>query len=201
MDLILREPVAAYGKKHFTVEEYLDFEQASDKRHEYYQGEIFAMSGAKVPHNIISTNLLSELKQRLKGGACRPFNNDQRIYIPANTLFTYPDISIVCGEILTKDNDEWNILNPIVIFEILSPSTRQYDRSDKFKLYRDIPFLREYILIDSETIGIEAFRLNEKKHWELEEYKKITESLEIKTVNLSISLTDIYEGTKIPANG
>ena len=110
------------------------------------------------------------LGNKLKGKRCKPYGSDQRIHIPSNTLFTYPDISIVCGEIITLNNDEYNVLNPTVIIEVLSKSTKNYDRGEKFKLYRDIPTLKEYILVDSESIHIEVFRLNENNHWELEEY-------------------------------
>ena len=197
----VREPEVAYGKKKFTIEEYLEYENASQEKHEYYQGEIFAMSGPKVPHNIIAVNLTVLLGQKLKGKSCQPFNSDQRIYVPQNTLFTYPDISIVCGEIVTKDNDDWNILNPSVIIEILSRTTKNYDRGEKFKLYRDIPTLKECILIDSESIRIEAFRINEGGHWELEEYKRADEILLVKAVQLSIPLTEIYKGTKLGITG
>ena len=196
MDTEVREPLVAYGKKNFTVDEYLQWEQKSGWKHEYYQGAIFAMSGAKINHNIISVNVLTFLKQRLSAKSCRPFNSDQRIYIPGNTLFTYPDISIVCGEIITLDNDEKNILNPLVIIEVLSNSTKSYDRGDKFKLYRDIQSLKEYILIDSESITVETFRINRHDHWELEEYKKIDDALSIQTVQLSLPLSEIYEGVR-----
>jgi Uma2 family endonuclease len=168
----VNEPAPAYEKKRYSIAEYLEMEKEADQKHEYYQGELFAMSGAKVQHNIIVSNLLTGLGIKLKGSSCRPFNSDQRIHIPQNTLFTYPDISIICGEINTLDNDKWNVLNPSVIIEVLSPSTRNYDRGEKFKLYRDIPTLKEYILADSESVRIEIFRLNERNHWELDEYKK-----------------------------
>ncbi|HEX7902756.1 MAG TPA: Uma2 family endonuclease [Chitinophagaceae bacterium] len=197
MDLELREPVVAYDKKHFTIEEYLEFENASSEKHEYYQWEIFARSGSKIIHNIIAGNLLGELKQKIRGKSCQPFNSDQRIYIPQNSLFTYPDISIVCGKVETKDDDEWNVLNPSVLFEILSPSTRNYDRGEKFILYRDISTLKEYIMVDSGSIRIEAYRFNDKGHWELEEYRKTEEVLSVKSVQLQIPLTEIYEGTKL----
>ena len=197
----VREPEVAYGKKKFTIEEYLEYENASQEKHEYYQGEIFAMSGPKVPHNIIAGNLYFGLRKRLESKSCQPFNSDQRIYIPQNTLFTYPDISIICGEIITKDNDDRNILNPSVIFEILSRTTKNYDRGEKFKLYRDIPTLKEYILVDSESISVEAFRINVTGHWELEEYKKADETLLAKTVQVSIPLTEIYEGIKLNVTG
>ena len=197
MENELREPAVAYGKSKFTIEEYLQMEEVSEEKHEYYQGEIFAMSGPKVPHNIIAGNVYGELKQMLKGKSCRPFNSDQQIHIPQNSLFTYPDISIVCGEIITLNNDDWNILNPTVIIEILSLGTKDYDRGGKFKLYRDITTLKEFILIDSEAISIEAFRINDGGHWELEEYRKINDSLFIKAIQLSIPVIEIYEGTKL----
>ena len=197
MNLEVREPVVAYGKTKFTIEEYLAFEDASQEKHEYYQGEIFAMSGSKVTHNVIAGNLFSALKQSLKGKSCRPFNSDQRIYIAENSLFTYPDISIICSDIITKDNDDWNILNPAVIIEVLSPSKKNYDKGEKFTLYRDIPSLKEYILVDSEKFHVEAFRINNNNHWELEEYKVISEALYVKTVDVSLALTDIYEGVKV----
>lgn len=199
MQIEVREPVVAYGKQKFSIKEYLEMENDSIEKHEYYKGEIFAMSGAKVPHNTISKNLLGSFYGKLKGKRCQPFGSDLRIHIESNTLFTYPDISIVCGEVITLNNDEYNVLNPAVIIEILSPSTKSYDRGDKFKLYRDVPTLKEYILVDSESIQIEVFRLNESAHWELEEYKSIESLLDIKAINEKISLSEIYEGVKIEA--
>jgi Uma2 family endonuclease len=192
----LREPAVAYGKQKFTIEEYLKMENAAFEKHEYYKGEIFAMSGPKVPHNRISGNLFATLHQKLKGKKCRPYNSNQRIHIVANTLFAYPDISIVCGEDVTLNDDNWNILNPAVIIEILSPSTRNYDRGEKFMLYRDIPILKEYILVDSERMHIEVFRLNTVHRWELEEYKNVQDRLHMKAINEVIPVAEIYDGVK-----
>jgi Uma2 family endonuclease len=197
----LREPVVVYGKNRFTEEEYLQLEEQSLGKHEFYKGEIFAMSGARVVHNIIAGNIFSELKQKLKGKSCQPFNSDQRIYIPVNTLYTYPDISVVCGDIETKDDDELNLLNPSVIVEVLSPGTKSYDRGDKFKLYRDIASLKEYILVDAASVLVEVFRINANGHWELEEYKEAGNILLIKTLQSAIPLSDIYTGTKLLTTG
>lgn len=197
MDMELREPAVAYGRQKFTIEEYLAMEEDAVEKHEYYRGEVFAMSGAKVPHNRISGNLYAILHQKLKGKNCRPYNSDQRIHIEINTLFTYPDISVVCGEDVTLNNDNWNILNPSVIIEVLSPSTKNYDRGEKFMLYRDIPTLREYILVDSEHVHIEAFRLNTVHRWELEEYNVLEEQLHIKAINEIIPVAEIYDGVRI----
>lgn len=92
-----------------------------------------------------------------------------RVHIPQNTLFTYPDISIICGDFIESPNDKDTAVEPKVIIEILSPSTKDYDRGNKFKHYRDIPTLREYILIDSESINVEAFRINKNGNWDMEE--------------------------------
>lgn len=190
----IREPIPVYKKNKISIGEYLEMEKAADEKHEYYQGEVFAMSGAKVPHNIFSGNLFGDLFNKLKGKKCKPFNSDQRIHIPANTLFTYPDISIICGEVITLNNDDYNVLNPTVIAEVLSKSTKNYDRGEKFKLYRDIQTLKEYILIDSESIHAEVFRLNDSGHWELEEYKTHEDVIIIKAIQETFSLAEIYEG-------
>jgi Uma2 family endonuclease len=193
----VREPAVAYGKKKLTIEEYLEFEKASDEKHEYYKGEIFTMSGALVAHKIIASNLLTSLGYTLKGKGCRPFGSDLRVHIEKNTLFTYPDISVICGEVITLNDDNFNAVNPTVIIEILSQSTKNYDRGDKFKLYRDIDSLKEYILIDSLAIGVEAFRLNRHNHWELEEYKSMEEVLQIPALDVALSMREIYDGTKL----
>lgn len=193
----LRKPAVAYGKQKFTIEEYLAMEEAAAEKHEYYRGEIFAMSGAKLPHSTISGNLFAELAVKLKGKECRPYGSDQRIHIESNTLFTYPDISIICGEPVTLNNDDWNVLNPAVIIEILSASTKNYDRGEKFMLYRDIPTLREYMLVDPESIHIEIFRLNAVHRWELEEYKSTEDQLHIKAINETIAVADIYPGVRM----
>jgi Uma2 family endonuclease len=192
----IKEPALAYNKNSYTIEEYLEMENAATEKHEYYRGEIFAMSGAKLTHNRIAKNLLIALGQKLKGKSCEPLGSDFRVHIPNNTLFTYPDISIFCGDILTRNNDEMNGLNPSVIIEVLSPSTKNYDRGGKFKLYRDIPALKEYILVDSESISVESFYVNEHNNWELKEYKSIDEVLVIDTIQSSLSLSEIYEGVK-----
>jgi len=193
----VKEAAVDYSKQKISVEAYLEMENAAVEKHEYYRGEVFAMSGAKVPHNTIAGNLFGIFYSKLRGKKCKPYNSDQRIHIPSSTLFTYPDISIVCGEIITLNGDEYNVLNPSVIIEVLSKSTKNYDRGEKFKLYRDIATLKEYILVDSESVHVEVFRLNEKNHWELEEYDDSTSYLSVEVINESILIADIYEGVNL----
>jgi len=195
--MTLHEPAVAYSRQKMTVEEYLVFENESSEKHEYYQGEVFNMSGAKVTHNEIVGNAFGDIRNFLLNKPFKPYNSDQRIYVEKNSLFTYPDISIFCDGITTLNNDEMNAVNPSVIIEVLSPGTKDYDRGLKFKLYRDIPSLKEYILIDSETVNVEAFVINEKGYWELREYKTIAEKLRLPAIQLDIPLQAIYAGTKL----
>jgi len=204
----IHEPIVAYGKKNFTVQEYLEFERTSTEKHEFYKGEIFrmhghgdllAMSGAGINHNIIFSNLFTGLGFRLKGKSCQPYGPDLRISIPENTLYTYPDISVVCGDLQLSPEDEDSFVKPTILIEILSPSTRSYDQGEKFRLYRDIQALKEYVIVDTEIIRIAVCRINEKGHWELEEYKLLTDQLVLASVDAVIPVSDIYERTKIPA--
>jgi Uma2 family endonuclease len=129
----VREPAIAYGKQKLSIEEYLQFEKASVEKHEYYQGKIFAMSGASNKHVKIHSNLFIALGSLLRGKSCQPYGSDLRIHIPQNSLFTYPDLAIICNELISSDIDEDSFIQPAIIFEILSPSTRQYDRGEKFR--------------------------------------------------------------------
>ena len=193
----VRDPIVVYNKSKLTVEEYLRFEKESPEKHEYFKGEIFGMAGASERHNVIFSNLFGELAFRLKGKPCKPYGSDLRIHIPENTLFTYPDISIICGDIVLSRMDADTAILPTVLIEILSPSTKDYDRGGKFRLYRDIPSLKEYILIDSESISIEIFRINGQGNWELEEHRSIENTLAIRTLEISFPLKEIYDGTKL----
>ncbi len=193
----VREPAIAYGKTKLTEEEYLSFEKASQSKHEYFQGEIFAMTGANTRHNFIFKNVYGRLAHRLSGKPCQPFGSDMRLNIPENTLYTYPDITIYCGELQSSELDEDTVINPSVVIEILSPSTKEYDRGTKFKLYRAIPTLKEYVLIDTDVVNVEFFTRIENGVWELKEYKFLEEHILIKTADFNISLAEIYEGTKL----
>ncbi len=177
--------------------DYLDKERLAVEKHEYFKGEIFAMSGASIAHNKIAINSISDIFIKLKGKKCQPFGSDLRIHIPKNTLFTYPDISIVCDEIETTDDKFDTITNPSVLIEILSPSARNYDKGEKFTLYREIDSLQEYILIDSERIMVEKFIRNSDNSWQLTEYRTIEQSFSIATVGIEMFLLDIYDGVKI----
>ena len=193
----LKEPVHSYQKKFYSIQEYLEMEKDSFEKHEYYKGEIFAMAGAGPRHNVISVNIITALANALKGKSCQPYGSDMRIHIPENSLFTYPDISIICGEIITSKENEETVTQPTVIIEILSPATKNYDRGEKFMLYRAIPALKEYILIDSESIHAEHFAINKEGLWQLKEHNNPEEKISIETVNIQLMMQDVYERTKL----
>lgn len=181
---------------YITEQDYLEAERKAFEKHEYYKGEIFAMSGALLPHNEIFSNLFGGIALQLKGKSCKPYGSDLRIHIPLNTLYTYPDISIICGKVETTDDKFDTALNPTVIIEILSKSTRDYDKGSKFTLYRAINTLKEYILVDSTNISVEKFIRHADNSWQLTEFKLLTDVFSISTVDIDLVLSDIYEGVK-----
>ncbi|MDQ6844764.1 MAG: Uma2 family endonuclease [Bacteroidota bacterium] len=193
----VKEPAHAYQKKSYSTEEYLEMENAATEKHEYYKGEIFAMSGAGARHNIISINIIVSLGNSLKGKSCQPYGSDMRIHIPENTLFTYPDISVICGDITTPKEDKNTATNPTAIIEILSPSTRDYDRGGKFMLYRAIPTLKEYILVEAESIHIEHFSINKEGLWQLKEYSRLDDQLILESLDVKLLLKDVYDRCKL----
>ena len=197
LNMEIKEPAHAYNKRFFSIEEYLQMENEALEKQEYYKGEIFAMSGAGNRHNIIAINIILSLGNSLKGKSCQPYGSDMRIHIPENTLFTYPDISVVCGDIINADADGNSTTNPTVIIEILSPSTRNYERGVKFMLYRAIPTLKEYILVEAESIHVEQFAINKEGLWQLKEYSGKDDQLMLESLGVNLILKDIYDRCKL----
>ena len=188
----MNEPALKYNN--ISPDEYLAVERAALEKHEYYQGEVFAVSGASLQHNVIFSNLFTDIGTKLKGKSCKPYGSDLRIHIPKNTLYTYPDISIICGEAHLTDNEFDTATNPTVIIELLSKSTRNYDKGVNFTLYRDIDALKEYILVDTEKIYAEKHVRNVDGSWQLTDYRSLQQSITIDSIQLNILLKDIYEG-------
>jgi Uma2 family endonuclease len=180
--------------KFVSESEYLSLEREAMERHEYYKGEIFAMSGASYKHNVIENNVRGILYNHLKGKKCNSFGSNLRVHIPKNTLYTYPDILVVCDEPKFVDNEFDTLLNPSIIIEILSPSTANYDRGAKFNLYREIESLNEYILIDSANTHIVSYLKNLDSTWTLFEYKDLAAILKVQTIDLELPLADVYAG-------
>ncbi len=182
-------------KRYISVEEYLEAEVNSLEKHEYYKGEIFAMAGASIEHNRIVSNTLIELGAKLKGKNCVAYASDLRIKSEQINLYTYPDISVICGEI-QKSNDAFDtVINPTLLIEVLSESTKNYDRGMKFLMYRKIPSLQDYLLVDSTgEVIVEKYTRNENGTWQLSEYKNREELVELNSIGVVLRLEDIYSG-------
>lgn len=180
-------------------EEFLAFERASDERHEYRDGEIVAMSGAKLAHNTISTNCSGLLWQHLKGKDCENFSSDMRVWVPKTKLYAYPDIVVVCGEAEFVDDEFDTLINPILLIEILSDSTESYDRGQKFKNYRSIDSLREYVLISQKTPSIEKYVKHGDGFWMLSEASGLDSNITLESIDCPLSLSDVYDKVNFEA--
>ncbi len=187
MALTLRQEAISY-----TPEEYLALEELADTKSEYYKGQIFAMSGGSINHNRIAVNLLTELGSGLQSTPCEPFNSDLRVYIKAHDLFTYPDVSILCGEPAFYNNRTDSITNPIVLIEVLPPSTKDYDRGQKFEFYRSLSSLQDYVVIHQNQILIEYHHKVGIGRWLLTEFIDLDETLIIQAIDFTIPLRRIY---------
>ncbi len=187
-------------KKTYTPEEYLALEEKAEEKHEYINGEIIPMAGGTINHNQIAGNIYANLKFLLKGQKYRIFIGDVRLWIPRNNQYTYPDVMVISGEpIFHKGNT--TITNPLLVMEVLSQSTQDYDRGTKFTYYRSIPELQEYILIDQYSCKIEHFSKNNQGQWLLKEYETQEETIFLECLNLQLNISDIYEQVKFDNDG
>ncbi len=176
-----------------TPEEYLELERNSDIKHEYFDGEIFDMVGAKKNHNLINTSLTVNLVNRIGNATCRVFSNDMRVKIEKKSGYAYPDIAVACGDLEFEDDQLDTLTNPIVIIEILSDSTEAYDRGDKFAYYRAIPTLQEYILVSQNKCRVEQFTKKEGRMWSMLYYEEIGQVIKIESIDCEVPLSDIYQ--------
>ena len=179
-------------QRYYSPEEYLVLEEAADYKSEYIDGEIIPMAGGSTNHNQIAGNFYAELSFAFKKLDYRVFMSDVRLWIPQRRIYTYPDVMVVVGEPEYYNNRTDTITNPRVIIEVLSPSTKGYDRSKKFEAYRTIPTFEEYLLLDQTRIYIEHFSKTDNKRWSFGEYNESDEAIALSSVSFEIALADIY---------
>jgi Uma2 family endonuclease len=175
-----------------TEAEYLEFERQSELKHEFLGGEIFAMTGASRAHNLISVSTSVTLYNQLRSRDCEVYPGDMRVKIQATGLYTYPDISVICGSPELNDDRLDTLLNPTVIIEVLSPSTERYDRGRKFQHYRELKSLQEYVLIAQDSPRIERY-LRQDDGWQFTDVKGLDSQLELTSIGCTLKLTDVYE--------
>lgn len=179
-------------KTYMTVEEYLAFEEQSPIRHEYVDGAIYAMSGASKNHARIAGNIFSHLNALLYGKKCEPYIVDVKLKASSSRYY-YPDVVVTCEAAAEDPEDEYLIIQPILIVEVLSPSTQRTDKVEKFNSYQQIPGLLEYIIVAQEEIKVEVYRhYKASDPWQGEVFTEINESLTFESIGLSLSLSDIY---------
>jgi len=186
--------------KTLSLEEYRNLETSAETKHEYHDGEIIEMTGGSINHNSILINLIVLLKLALRGTNYRLQSSDLRLWIPQYNRGLYPDLMIIAGEPLFSDNRNDEILNPCVIIEVLSPSTSGYDRGDKFRYYRSIPQLNQYLLVSQEEILIESYSKTSENNWLLQEYTPARGIISLDSLGISLNLVDIYEGVDFNLN-
>ncbi|HIE02111.1 MAG TPA: Uma2 family endonuclease [Thiotrichaceae bacterium] len=187
------QPQLAY----ITPEEYLALERKAEYKSEYFEGEIFAMSGASPTHNQITANVLAEIHAQFKKRPCRVYVNDMRVKVSPTGLYTYPDIVALCDKPRFDDAQQDTLLNPSVLIEVLSDSTANSDRGAKFKHYRTLDSLKEYLLVAQDEYHIEHYVRQATYQWLLSETSNLQEVIELPSINCRLALTDIYDKVEI----
>jgi Uma2 family endonuclease len=186
-------PMATEPKRFVTPEEYLAGERESLDKSEYLQGQVFAMGGASPRHVLIVTNLVSELRSQLKRRSCAVFSTDLRIMVSETGLYTYPDVVVVCDGLKFRDGFKDTVTNPTLIVEVLSKSTKDYDRGEKFEHYRTIDSLKEYLLIAQDRPYVEHHLRQPDNKWLLSETGDLNGVIQLPTIGCSLALAEIYD--------
>ncbi len=188
--------------RRLTLDDYTRIEEASEERHEFYDGEVFAMAGGTRRHALLATNVVVALARSLEGTDCQPYGGDLRVRTPAvggqSELYTFPDVSVVCGpEELAPPAD--TLLNPTVLVEVLSPSTEAYDRGAKFELYQRIRSLREYVLVAQDRQAVEVYRRGEDDHWTLFKSGPAAGDVDLPSLGVRLTFEAIYARSGVEA--
>ncbi len=190
--------MSAVRKHRFDFEDYLDIEERSPIKHEYYRGELFAMAGAKPEHNHVSGNAYLRGRLALEGKSCVVFNSDQMVYVRNSDLGTYPDVTFVCGpgEFIARRKKPITLVNPIAIVEVLSESTREYDSTVKFELYKRLDSLKDYILIDPDSAFAVVHSRQPDESWLPTEYRGLDMQLSIPSLGIELAMKDLYQNVE-----
>jgi Uma2 family endonuclease len=190
--------MATAALTYYTPDEYLALERHAEFKSEYLDGRIVAMTGATAVHNRITGAVYAGLRSRLRGRACDTFISDMRVQIGGGRRYTYPDVVAVCGESLFMDGTLDTLTNPVLIVEVLSPSTEAYDRGEKFLHYRAIESLQEYVLVAQDRVLVERF-VRSGEFWTLSTVTDLDASLELASVECAIPLREVYENVDLRA--
>ena len=185
--------MSAQPQPFLTAQDYLVWERQQDTRHEYFDGQIFAMTGASRAHNVLCMNLGASLHQQLRGKPCEVYANDMRVKVSETGMYTYPDLVVACVEPRFEDQAVDTLLNPALIIEVLSDSTERHDRGAKFAHYRSLPSLQDYLLVSQTECRVEHYARQPGNHWLLTEYQDLGDCIELNSLASQLRLSEIYE--------
>ncbi len=186
------------AEQRFTLKEYLALERRAECKHEFIDGQIVAMTGASANHNQIAMNVGVSLYLQLGDKPCRVFQSDMRVQVDPARFYTYPDLVVVCGEEQYGDGELDMLLNPTLIVEILSPSTEAYDRGEKFRRYRSVGSLQEYVLIAQDRPHVERFMGQSGGDWVLSEFEELDTGVDLKSIGCQLLMSDVYRRVSFP---
>lgn len=193
--MMLAEPTTRF----ITAEEYLVLERKGVHKNEYFAGEIYPMPGASREHNLIVASILARLYMQLLKQPCEVYPSDMRVKVSASGLYTYPDLTVVCGEPTFEDAQVDTLLNPTVIIEVLSASTEDYDRGKKFARYRQLPSLQDYLLVAQDQMHVEHYARQSDGSWRFLEAEQAEATIMLTSIDCTLQLEAIYEKLKFPA--
>jgi Uma2 family endonuclease len=186
--------MTALPKRKYTLEEYIELLKSSDERYEYFDGEVVAMGGGKIAHGAIAANLIYGLRSKLTDRSCQIFGGDVALKVPRAWPFRFPDVSVVCGEPVIEEIQGIEMLvNPVLIIEVLSPSTAAYDLGEKFTAYQSIETFQEYLLISQERPHVIQHLRQAKRRWLRIEIEGLDSEVALESVNATLTLSEIYE--------
>ena len=185
--------MSVHPKPRLSAEDYLAWERRQETRHEYFDGETDAMTGASREHNLVCGNTFSALHAQLRGRPCKVYNNEMRVKVSETGMYTYPDIVAACAEPQFEDSEVDTLLNPVLIIEVLSDSTEQYDRGAKFRHYRTLPSLRDYLLVAQTECRVEHDVREASNSWLLTDYRSLDDRIDLASVGCGLLLRDMYE--------
>ena len=186
-------------KTYLTPGEYLAIERKAEFKSEYFNGEMFAMAGASERHVLIVTNLVAELRGQLRRRPCTVYSTDLRVRVSPAGLYTYPDVVVVCGQAQFADDQKDTLLNPTLIIEVLSDSTKDYDRGDKFQHYRTLASLTEYVLVAQDKCHVEHYVRQPENRWLLSETNEVKDTIHLSSIECDLALAEVYDKVDLSA--
>jgi Uma2 family endonuclease len=184
------------ARRHYSLDDYFMVELESVTKHELYDGDIFAMAGASLAHNHIASNLHALLHTAFRDSGCNAFTSDLRIATPGG-LYTYPDVSVICGAVELVPGRPDTATNPVLLVEVLSDATRDYDRGKKFDLYKQIPALKEYLTVEQSAVLVEHWRRGSKALWTVKKHTRLAGTVHLQTRRVALPLAEIYREVQV----